>query len=959
MQIRNGVADELEQNGFQNFDLGRAAQNATVGAASGAVTGALNKGISGRLAKNGGNLFKGGNAVTRGLNDLGSKTALGRAVSTVGSGAARGALSGAVGGATGAGVSSALQGADIGTGLANAAQGAVQGAKSGALTGATMAGANLAFDTALSKATPDFYKSLKENQARNAAYGDTLREQFKGAWNSGDSGTAEFLKTVPERLSNGIDAVKNYIGSEREGFVANPLNMDAMDESASGAERVTNAFNKSANQKVLAKRGDTEFSLGDFGRDNLQRKFDGMHNLSESDIMNVLNTSDKQSRAGDSSFRKDNIAWFGELPDGTRATVITRENALGQQEIINAYKNNPGYEAELINKYGTPAQSRTGSQDLEDLGVKSVTQGRNSIIPQNEQNVNITEENNPDLMYGESALGNRTRRGMVADSLERFGDSLEGAQTNVTRAAAKDLGIESTGKSIDNVRKKTGIVNLETQAALAKELTGGENSLMDSVQRMALGYGEDGKPYSVDTDSVTREVSAIVDKYADTNMFGSQNARDKFVRNLKSDISASGSDILSIANRMKSNAADLRGRGVVSPKPADAAKAKIYTEIANKLEDLSYKAIPQDNVDAMFDATVSEMRGRATQAANNGNKDIAKAYNTLADSLDAEPRTIRAYRSFKKDFVDVSKINDLTAAAENGAAVQMGRSFGGSLKRFGNTLLQRPVNTALAKIGGAVNSLADKINAGGTTPPVATTTTATPEVTSYNPSEGLSNGEQARTANYLVDAVQGTPTTGATTLEGLVSPTTTGSTSVYDSVYGSPTTQAASTQGSYFQPTGDYWTDILGKAMSAAIDADDVTAFASLYGMYQDALNNLQKSNSSSSTQKLSTTQQRANAAMNSLERLSQMTPDLAYNLSNIPLLGNIATLGGNDYESEAKSLAQQIGYMVSGSNIKDSEAEAIGKSYVPQPWDNEQVRQNKLRRAYEIISQYQNSYAE
>ena len=89
------------------------------------------------------------------------------------------------------------------------------------------------------------------------------------------------------------------------------------------------------------------------------------------------------------------------------------------------------------------------------------------------------------------------------------------------------------------------------------------------------------------------------------------------------------------------------------------------------------------------------------------------------------------------------------------------------------------------------------------------------------------------------------------------------------------------------------------------------------------------------------------------------MNPDLGYNLSGIPLIGNIATLGGNDYQSEASSLAQQIGYMVSGANIKKEEAEAIGKAYVPQPFDSEQTRKNKLQRAYEIIAQYQNNVVE
>jgi hypothetical protein len=134
--------------------------------------------------------------------------------------------------------------------------------------------------------------------------------------------------------------------------------------------------------------------------------------------------------------------------------------------------------------------------------------------------------------------------------------------------------------------------------------------------------------------------------------------------------------------------------------------------------------------------------------------------------------------------------------------------------------------------------------------------------------------------------------------------------------------------------------------------------------MYKEAMSNVSKqstntSESSTTGKKLTATQQRANAAMNSLEKISNMEPDLGYNLSGIPVIGNIATLGGNDYQAEATSLAQQIGYMVSGANIKKEEAEAIGKAYVPQPFDSESTRRNKLQRAYEVIQQYQNGYVE
>ena len=589
-------------------------------------------------------------------------------------------------------------------------------------------------------------------------------------------------------------------------------------------------------------------------------------------------------------------------------------------------------------------------------------------------------EMNPDeLMYGESQLGNRTRRGMLADTLERFGNTLEGAQTNITRAAEKDLGIESAGKVVENVRKKTGLTNLETQAKLANEITGGENSLMDSVQRQALSASEDGKGYKVDTTPVLNEVESIVDKYADTNMFGSLNARSKFISNLKGDIANLESDVLTIANRMKANAADL-GKGVVDPKPVDAAKARIYTEIANKLDDISYKSIPQDNIDAMFDATISEMRGRANQATRNGNNDIANAYNRMADNLDKQPRTAKAYRSFKKDFVDVSKVAKLTARAENGAAAQMGRSFGGGLKRFASTFAQRPTNAALAKVGGAVNSFADRIEGNRTTggnigrnitPETPTPTTPNGRVPSQaiwneiGRTEGTTQGEQARTANYLASAVNN-QNANAQTLEDFAVPNTTSATSVYDSMYGTAQQPMAggtmqTQQNSYFPATGDYWTDILGVALTSAIDANDGEAFATLYGMYQDAAAQAAKSaqGNSGSNEKLTDTQRRAYAAENALSELATIEPDAAYNLSKIPVIGDIATMGGNQYKSATNSLATQIGYMLSGANITPAEAERIGNSYVPQPFDNETVRRQKLQRASDLIQRYKSGYAE
>ena len=225
--------------------------------------------------------------------------------------------------------------------------------------------------------------------------------------------------------------------------------------------------------------------------------------------------------------------------------------------------------------------------------------------------------------------------------------------------------------------------------------------------------------------------------------------------------------------------------------------------------------------------------------------------------------------------------------------------------------------------------------------------------------EGRDNAQQARTANYLVNAAQEAEVVNDNT--GVGTTMNPQSTSVYNTLYGqtSGATQAQPTTSStgYFQPTGDYWTDILASAMSKAIDADDVEAFASLYGMYQDQLSNLQKqADSSTSQEKLTDKQRSALAAERALDELESVSHNFAYDVSDIPVLGNIANFGGNDYKSKAEALALQVGYMLSGATVNKEEAKKIGESYVPQPRDNEAVRQSKLAQLRGIISDYQKS---
>ena len=974
-----GVADELEQNGLENFDWGRAGQNAAAGAAAGAATGALNNAVNARLVSNGGNIINGRNFVTKGLN------------SALKSGVGRGALSGAVGGGVGAATGSALSGQDIGTGIANTLQGAKQGAIQGGIAGGTMSLANRAGTAALNRYSPETLARIQNNAQ---------------AWNNWKNSGNNFDERLTNTLTSGDSAVGEWLQGNRQSGVLNRLrNIGGTLGDTSADYNDWGKPNKVTTQElsnVLEEDGAAyapKSTVKKFIEQNRQFILDNQDDFDPDYVYEALGDyeimlDDINSMRGDYVYIENNPMAPSELH------IIDRPSAQYAFKNLDADVQ-PRVLGRSINEAPTTAGGwlkKAGERVVDDinnrgvgLSVKDVDNAQEvEALPRDIRNMQVnnnTAENpatelyrtvtgeaeqprvaNTDLMYGESELGNRTRRGMLADSLERFGNTLEGAQANVGTPAAKDLGIESTGKVIENVRKKTGLTNLETQAAFAKELTGDINSLMDRIQKNALTASEDGKGYKVNTDSVSNKVETIVDEEIPLSLFGSQNARNKFIGNLRRDITSYDSDILTKANKFKAVAADLRGKGVVEPAALDKAKSKVYTKIANELDDLSYKAIPQDNVDDMFDATINEMRGRANQAEATGNKDIAKAYNQAANKLDAEPRTIKSFRSFKKDFVDVSKINELTQRAENGAAVQMGRSFGGSLKRFGNVLLQRPVNATLAKAGGMVNNVADNIanrasaTTGAETPapaPVTTvsegetvSTTSTPATQLYNiigRAEGEKQGDAAA-RGYLEQAAKDTGTVA-------INNNPSASTALYNTVTNgnAATTNSGSSVAS--MTSGDYYVNLLERALNMALEANDAPAFGALLGMYQDAVS---AQNSSSTEQvKLTDKQRQANAAERALNDFETAEHNFAYDVSDIPVLGNIANLGGNEYASKAEALALQIGYMLSGATVNAQEAKNIGMAYVPQPRDNEAVRNSKLAQIRGIISDYQKTYAE
>ena len=146
------------------------------------------------------------------------------------------------------------------------------------------------------------------------------------------------------------------------------------------------------------------------------------------------------------------------------------------------------------------------------------------------------------------------------------------------------------------------------------------------------------------------------------------------------------------------------------------------------------------------------------------------------------------------------------------------------------------------------------------------------------------------------------------------------------------------------------------QAMALALNAGDINAYSQLADLYQQAAKIEELKNPTSKTEgkALSANQAKALTAQQQLEMLSTMTPNAGTVAANIPGLNKIVDLtGGNEYDNQADALATTLGYLLSGANIKESEAKRIGKAYVPTAFDSEAVRQQKLDRAAQLIQSY------
>lgn len=549
---------------------------------------------------------------------------------------------------------------------------------------------------------------------------------------------------------------------------------------------------------------------------------------------------------------------------------------------------------------------------------------------------------------------------VVGRALKNMGNELEAAQTDITRAERRKFGIKDAGDTVNTLRKRTGLSSLDDQAEFAKNITGAEDSIMDAIQKYNISVDEKGNPITLRADQYEVAINDAVGKDWKKSVMGE--SYDQFRKDLVQDIM--NEDPITASNWLKREAATQRGiadaKGPTSDKAA--RKAKIYTEVANRIDELSYDAVPQKNVDRMFDDTIDEFYTRAQEARTLGNKKYAKAYENLAKELEGTERTIANYRTFKKDFVKSSQLADITRGAQSGS-LQAGLSKGTNVvNKLLNTALAEPLDRGMAFLGGKLNDLGDVVN-GTSTSAIGKFANKAGQVAgdvagalnnntvSSSMIGSLANRQLARQAGLGAARAQDAEAEQRDAMQEAQN---------VQNDYENAMVQAqqAYSQAQTATQTGTDALDRIARAMDSALAAGDISSYSKLADLYKKAYNiyglqNPTQTQKQADAKPLSANQSKALTGLQQLQTLSGMSPDLGTALAGSPLGGAVNMLGGNDYANQAEALATTIGYLLSGATIKPDEAEALGRGYVPSAFDSEQVRQKKLSRAEQLLRNY------
>jgi hypothetical protein len=287
----------------------------------------------------------------------------------------------------------------------------------------------------------------------------------------------------------------------------------------------------------------------------------------------------------------------------------------------------------------------------------------------------------------------------VADLLEKSGETAMNTGRSVTRAGMAKVAPDAK-HNIAEVFRRTGISDPGAQAELGRTLTGTEDAILDKAinsTRSATDvldmthFDLPTREYEAVLNSFPSNLRPLIDHYTPIQM-------EKLLK-------SEGSRLMYTANK----AGDKTLGGLMMD-----MGDKIATGIDNAVEQVRPGATQE-----LYENSINELKRLAGEARLQNNTPFMKAYDKLAQELEATPaaeRTIANLRSFKRDFVNGEKLERLSDQAQGGGALLGnsggGRGMGGMPKGLTNlldTLVGTPAQAATGKLGSTLVGAADKL----------------------------------------------------------------------------------------------------------------------------------------------------------------------------------------------------------------------------------------------------------
>lgn len=919
----SGFANEFKEKG-NDADLGNALKSAAAGAVTGAATSKMNDFVGKKM----GDLAEKQTAGQLGM--------IGQKVLNAGkSNFIRGAISGATGGAVGGGMATALEGGSlgdvIGNAMSTAGSGALQGGISGSITGAMRNAKDFAVDKIRNAYVDGKLPIPQTDLTPNAGVKRRLESSFENG------------------LTGDFEEGKNWVGRLKPDDVSTANNI----QNTLGRQNINEDGNIYLDNYNAAEHAQKRFA------ENPQKNTP--ENLANT-AYNAMFGDGKEILPNNSS-NPNSVAFINKnTPSGM--TPIGLKN--GKNEILSVIPQNK----RKLNNFENTVEGPEKGQAPDLLGAAT------DKISQNNQNINSKTSTAGQLRL-KAAQALLDQYGTIDRPTARSAFALENTQKVADAGFTKPADVENM---INNITGANGKVTKLTQKLVSSAKPVDTESDISKIldQQIALNHLSG----TSNETAVRKEVEAIL-KSLPSRQEGSITGLDQ------------PEDVFDVIKAFERQSADLKGKSGNNYRmttPERTSQAKVLDSLSGVLKDRLYSGTNIKNI--LTPDVANELKSLAPKN---------EKWSNYVDNTIMKANDIGELRSSVAPFVNMGKVIDNqymnygTHGQRVGDAANEGRQIARMISRtpvlgkiLGDIASSNVADRVRAK---AYNYMADQAEAKSNSANLSTTTPKQSKIpdnkitnlsslilgrevipqTALNMiGRGVGNDNAYKVQDALQHPELGEDESQAIRQQymqdyGYNQGVYDGNTqyaqnAIHGSAMGGNTAQnnvnmmGGTPQGDSNNPITGQLANI-GNAMQLALNAGDITSYAKLAGIYSNILDVYKTQEAIFSPQtkptKLTDSQKKANVAMDLLNNLEGQQANVGSAVADIPIIGGIMNLGGNEYKSSAEALESALGYLQSGAQISEKERESIRRAYIPQWGESEAVKKRKLATARQVIQNF------